>query len=65
MQNEPVVNKSSKEMAKSKITSKIQDRFQQELQEKEQRMKKLKDKYSKIEEDKISKHLLFKPNLKP
>jgi hypothetical protein len=33
------------------------------LQEKEKRMQKLKDKYNKIEEDKISKHLSFKPKI--
>ena len=65
MQNKPKVNKASKELAKHRVTSKIQDRFAEVLKDKEMRMKKLKAKYEKIEEDKFNNSCLFQPNKKP
>ena len=53
------MNKASKDLAKNKVTSKIQDRFAEVLKDKEMRMKKLKEKYEKIEEDKFNKTCLF------
>lgn len=58
------MNKASKDLAKHRVTSKIQDRFAEVLKDKEMRMKKLKAKYEKIEEDKFNSSCLFQPNKK-
>ena len=50
MQAKPKLNKVSKDLAKSKVQSKLSERFQEEISKKEKRMKDLREKYQKIED---------------
>lgn len=59
MQAKPKLNKVSKDLAKSKVQSKLSERFQEEISKKEKRMKDLREKYQKIEDEKLKRDLNF------
>lgn len=59
MQAKPKLNKVSKDLAKSKVQSKLSERFQEEISKKEKRMKDLREKYQKIEDEKLKRDLKF------
>ena len=59
MQAKPKLNKVSKDLAKSKVQSKLSERFQEEISKKEKRMKDLREKYQKIEVEKLERDLKF------
>ena len=59
MQAKPKLNQVSKDLAKSKVQSKLSERFQEEISKKEKRMKDLREKYQKIEDEKLKRDLKF------
>ena len=59
MQAKPKLNQVSKDLAKSKVQSKLSERFQEEISKKEKRMKDLREKYHKIEDEKLKRDLNF------
>lgn len=59
MQAKPKLNQVSKDLAKSKVQSKLSERFQEEISKKEKRMKDLREKYQKIEVEKLERDLKF------